>query len=113
MHQMRELGYILIDHTHAAPADLEQLRAAGVPDWAKDKRFEASTFTCTHCGGVVFMNPKRTRERSKCSRCNHLICDECGAKYYQKRECESLNERIERAMEEAGRSSVGSLILPA
>lgn len=40
---------------------------------------EWKTYTCHHCRGVVQMNPERTRTREYCPKCDHYICDVCGA----------------------------------
>jgi len=63
------------------------------------KLLEASTFTCTHCGAVVVMNPERTRERTKCFSCQHIICDNCAAIYSQTRVCDSLARKIDEQFE--------------
>ena len=41
--------------------------------------FECATYTCSHCQVVVMINPLRTRERAYCLKCDHRICDVCGA----------------------------------
>ena len=33
------------------------------------------TYTCGHCSDIVLMNPNRTRERRKCLKCGHTICE--------------------------------------
>jgi hypothetical protein len=42
-------------------------------------RMHAATLGCPHCGGVVFLNPMRKRERANCFKCNAYICDGCAA----------------------------------
>jgi hypothetical protein len=77
-----ELGYLMIDN---------RANGAGL--------FEASTFTCTHCGAVVVMHPLRTRPRTKCHGCRHLICDACAAAYSQDHVCLTLAQKIEEQFE--------------
>jgi hypothetical protein len=40
---------------------------------------EMHTMSCTHCGGVVVLNPQRIRARAYCRSCDHYICDNCAA----------------------------------
>lgn len=112
MIQRKELGYMLIDHQHADPLPEAMCRSMGIPIWARNRKFEASTFTCTHCGGVVVMNPERTRERAKCVQCNHLICDKCGTAYAQTLECNSLQKQFDRLSQGRQTGAGPTLILP-
>lgn len=64
----RQGGYLLIDH-RASP---------GTPAVAGGTLFEADTFTCCHCNGVVVKNPQRVRDRHMCFKCGHLTCDQVG-----------------------------------
>ena len=50
-----------------------------MPELGEGKMFEAPTLGCPHCQAVVVMNPKRTRERGFCSKCNRYVCDFCYA----------------------------------
>jgi hypothetical protein len=74
-------GYVNIDHS-ASP---------GMPAWwarrhgylphqvAEGSVYEADTYGCPHCGGVVVKNPERQRPREICFKCNTFICDTCAA----------------------------------
>lgn len=55
-------GYLLVDNRHSGGA-----------------LFEGAVSTCSHCQRQILRNPARTRERAFCFKCNHYICDECGA----------------------------------
>lgn len=72
-------GYLFVDHRASPGLTEEQARAFGYdPFQCKEgKVFEASTFGCIHCGSHVVMNPKRTRARAYCNKCNQYICDWC------------------------------------
>lgn len=59
----RHEGYLMIDN-----------RAGG------GALMETSTYTCSHCQRVVVKNPLRVRERAYCPKCDHYLCDECGAR---------------------------------
>jgi len=77
---LRDLeGYYMTDHRHAAPVPEDLLHRSGLPPAAGRGLFEAPTYTCKHCQRIVVMNPDRSRERTFCRGCNHLICDECAA----------------------------------
>lgn len=98
----RDLGHIEIDH-RAVDAPLPP----GVPRY-----FEAHTYTCTHCQRVVVMNPARTRERYKCSGCNHHVCDDCAALRHQGAACRTFAQVVDEARERAARQSASPVIVP-
>jgi len=56
----KDNGWLMIDN-----------RAAG------GKLLENHTMSCSHCGGVVVLNPQRIRARAYCRSCDHYICDDC------------------------------------
>lgn len=79
----RGLGYLSVDHRNVdAPI--------GVP-----RLFEADTYTCKHCQGIVVMNPARTRERYKCRGCNHHICDDCAVKRVGGEACKTFEQFVD------------------
>lgn len=83
------LGYLEIDQ-----------RGSGIPvEGTITPHAEFDTYTCTHCSGVVVMNPKRTRERYKCMGCNHHICDGCAADVAAGAECVTMQQRYEESIE--------------
>jgi hypothetical protein len=94
MLERKELGYLLVDN-----------RLSGGPF------LEASTYTCTHCGGVVVLNPERKRERAKCHSCRHQICDNCAAAYSQTHECRPLTRIIDEHFEKVSRGIPDSPII--
>ena len=74
-------GYLTVDH-RASPG----IPAALAVQMGMDPRlvgeggfFESATMTCTHCRGVVILNPQRTRARAYCQKCDHYVCDGCHA----------------------------------
>ena len=74
-------GYLIVDHS-ASPGLPEWFarRNGYDPDLTREgKVFEADTYGCPHCGGVVIKNPLRTRPRELCLKCNTFICDTCAA----------------------------------
>ena len=79
---MNREGYLLIDH-RASPginqAEVEHFRSLGhnIPLSPEGTIRELGTKSCAHCGGVVVLNPERTRDRGHCYKCNKYLCDPC------------------------------------
>ena len=67
-------GYMMLDH-RASPGVVGSDHFLPV---GEGQQFEAPTYTCSHCGTIVIVNPDRTRAREWCSGCDHYICDRCG-----------------------------------
>lgn len=100
--QPTNLGYLMLDN-----------RASGdLPPGVSSPFFEAATYTCTHCQSVVVMNPERKRERYKCSGCNHLICDNCGAKRAAGAPCKTYAQHLDELMELETKTNSSEIILP-
>jgi len=72
-------GEIFVDHRASPGLTNEQAIKLGyIPDkLSEGKVFEAPTMSCNHCGTVVIINPKRTRDRDWCSHCDMYVCDNC------------------------------------
>jgi hypothetical protein len=94
--QPRDLGYIEIDH-RSTPAPLPP----GV-----QRYFEGHTYTCSHCQAVVILNPARTRERYKCSGCNHHICDACAARKFSGEPCKTFAQTVDETLERSHRGTL-------
>ena len=74
-------GYLHVDHS-ASPGLPENFarRHNYDPDLVREGAvYEADTYGCPHCGGVVIKNPLRQRAREVCFKCNTFICDTCAA----------------------------------
>ena len=72
-------GYFMLDHRDSPGLPDAVALRTGLPEGAGRGLFEAPTYTCSHCQRIVVLNPKRNRERAYCPKCDHNICDECGA----------------------------------
>jgi hypothetical protein len=72
-------GYFMMDHRQTKPVPDKVVVATGLPVGSGAGLFEAPTYTCSHCQRVVVLNPNRRRERAYCRKCDHYICDDCGA----------------------------------
>jgi hypothetical protein len=67
--------------------------------------FEAPTYTCTHCSGVVVMNPARKRERYKCRGCSHHICDGCAAERTAGAPCKTMSQKFDEYLQQMSQVS--------
>jgi predicted RNA-binding Zn-ribbon protein involved in translation (DUF1610 family) len=72
-------GYLMIDHraSPGIPEDTALKMGLNPAEVGEGTLYEAPTMGCAHCGTVVIINPKRTRERAHCLKCNRYICDNC------------------------------------
>lgn len=104
-------GYLLMDHRAGDPVPDELVRDADLPPGAGRGLFEAATYTCSHCQFVVVIEPKRTRERAYCRRCDHFICDGCGAIYAQNKICKTFKQIVEETLEAAEKQAVSVPII--
>jgi len=76
----RHEGYLQIDHRNSPGVPAEVLAQFGLPPAAGMGLFEAAVLTCSHCQKQLLKSPTRTRERAYCPKCDHYLCDECGAR---------------------------------
>ena len=74
-------GHLIVDHRNSPGIPKEAAERMGLDPSlvAEGKVMEAATLRCCGCGGMVVMNPLRTRERAHCYQCNSYICDACVA----------------------------------
>lgn len=92
-------GVLIMDHRSMDGVPEDITRKQGLPVGSGQGLFEAPTFTCSHCPRVVVMNPNRTRERAYCGKCDHYICDRCGAIMAVTKECKTYKEVLEDIQE--------------
>lgn len=103
-------GWLLIDHRNSPGVSDELLDQslggrAGMPPGAGMGVTETATYTCSHCQTVVVINPLRTRERAYCRKCDHKICDRCGAiAAANGGACKTFKQIIEETQEAAVRN---------
>lgn len=99
-------GYLLIDNRFTPGLSDEMLREAGLdlPAGAGRGVIEVPTYTCSHCQVVVMLNPNRQRERAYCRKCDHYICDNCGAiRAANGGACKTFNQLLDEVQEAAAR----------
>ena len=102
-------GEILIDHRYSPGLSEEMVHTAGgiprvdaaLPPGAGKGVFEAPTFTCSHCPNIVVLNPNRQRARAYCRKCDHYLCDACGAKMAMDKVCLTQKQRMDELQESA------------
>ncbi len=83
-------GELYLDHRFTP--GLTDVETTGLPPGAGQGLFEAPTYTCSHCQTVVIINPDRQRDRAWCSKCDHYICDPCGAILAKTMQCRTLKQ---------------------
>lgn len=97
-------GYLLIDNSNGPGVSEEQLamlpRKHELEAVSEGKKFESATITCSHCHRIFLRNPARKRERAYCMKCDHYICDWCGAEAGRTRECRPMNAVLDEIQEQ-------------
>ena len=71
-------GEIVIDH-RASPGLTPAQVAGFAPAVAKGELYESAVVVCGHCDAAVILEPKRTRDRGWCPKCDRYTCDDCEA----------------------------------
>lgn len=89
----------MIDHRFTPGVSDAAMHAQDLPVGAGQGLFEAPTYTCSHCCTVVVINPLRNREREYCRKCDHYICDPCGAIMATTKECKTFDQIIDETQE--------------
>ena len=88
-------GYLLIDHRDSPGLDHPQLGPGSF--------YESPTRNCSHCERLIVLNPKRTRSRGYCPKCDSYVCDWCEAKRVSTGICYSMKQRIDEFMDQAAK----------
>lgn len=104
-------GYLFVDHRNSPGLSEAMTLAAGRPASAAGGLFEAATYTCSHCQSIVVIEPKRTRERAYCAKCDHYICDACGVLKAQNGECRPMEKVFDEALEQAVQAQQSGCII--
>lgn len=102
----RHEGYLQIDHRFSPGITAEDLAKAGVQGIPvpSGENFETATITCHHCQKVNRVNPKRTRPRGYCAKCDHYVCDFCEGIRVKTGECNPFIKIIDQLHEAQERS---------
>jgi hypothetical protein len=112
-HSKRSLeGEILIDHSASPGLTPADVAGTNIPAVGKGQIYESAVIICSHCQCAVIIEPKRTRERGWCSKCDRYLCDDCGLEMHRTLECKSVDRRIDEMLEVLDRyGSVSPLLL--
>lgn len=106
-------GVMTIDHSASPGVPDEIMVKSGYWPGAGKGKQESATFTCAHCERVVVVNPKRTRERGYCPKCDHYVCDTCEthrvASGYQ---CFNFKAMVDRLLNKAEKDRVSEVFQP-
>lgn len=110
-------GYLMIDNRVSQGIDDATMIAMGYPVGAGKGLFESATYTCSHCHAVVVIEPKRTRERGFCRKCNQRVCDSCETiRVMAGGACRSMaqiiDETLESAVKQADTEPTSILLIP-
>lgn len=89
-----------IDNRHAPVDDATMVALGYVPGSGRGV-YESATYTCSHCNCVVVIEPKRTRERGYCRKCDQRICDPCNALKAMNFECLPMKKLADDVQEAA------------
>lgn len=76
MSKLKREGYLMIDHraSPGLPPDFCWSIGLDCPSIGANTLYESPVITCCHCNVVMILNPKRTRPRGYCSRCDDYVC---------------------------------------
>ena len=92
-------GYLLLDNRNGPGFTDAEAVAAGLGAFVgmigPGSYVEAATYNCSHCNKEVIANPKRTRARAYCSKCDHDICDGCGTTLKLTGICQPINKTLD------------------
>ena len=101
-------GYLVIDHRNSPGVPQSVVGHTGKvsPAVPGGQLYESATVTCAHCQAIVILNPKRTRPRNYCAKCDDYVCDNpiCV------KECSPFARVIERTIERAIKGIRGILM---
>lgn len=91
-------GYVLIENRHSPVSLTQRLPNGETIVIAAGETFEAPTLTCCHCNTVTVLNPRRSRPRNYCRKCNAYCCDSPGCN----RDCTPTQLCVDLALAHVG-----------
>ena len=107
-------GYLMLDHSNSPGLDEKVIHEMGddLPLNAGRGKFEAPTYTCSHCQTVSILNPLRKRERVYCTGCDHYICDTCGAIRVKTGKCKTFLQIADEIQNKMVKQKYPIIIVP-
>ena len=103
-------GLLIMDHRDTPGTPDKVMQSQGLPAGSGKGLLEVPTYTCSHCPAVVVVNPLRNRARAYCRKCDHYICDRCGAVMAQTKECKTWTQLLETIQEQNFQDEVKGVI---
>jgi hypothetical protein len=108
MFSKRELeGYLEIDHRESPGITPELAAKVGrgtIPVLA-GTIFKAATYNCSHCEALVVINPKRTRTRGYCPKCDRYVCDLCEAELVRTGVCRPFKQVLDEFIDKTAKGA--------
>lgn len=103
-------GEILIDH-RASPGMTRAEVGLDVPAVGRGEVYESPTLVCRHCQMTIVLEPKRTRERTWCAKCDRYICDDCAVIYHKTLECLDMERTLDTIQNELERDGTSPTLV--
>lgn len=101
-------GYLEIDNRNS-PGISPELAAknhsgvkAVLPQEA-NKILQQITKKCSHCPAIVVLNPKRTRARGYCPKCDGFVCDTCETNRVLTGVCRPWKQQVDEYIDAAAK----------
>lgn len=103
-------GEFLIDHRASPGLTPEQVGGFG-PAVPRGELYESALVVCGHCQAAIILEPKRTRERGWCPKCDRYVCDDCETIRARTLECDSAERRLDKLQAQIETYGTSSLLL--
>ena len=108
MFSKRELeGYLEIDHRESPGISPELAAKVGlgtIPVPAGTV-LKTSTYNCSHCEALIILNPKRTRARGYCPKCDRYVCDMCEAERVRTGVCRPFKQVLDEFIDKSAKGA--------
>lgn len=98
-------GELVIDHRASPGLTAEDVGTFDTPTVPKGTLYESAVAVCGHCSYAIILEPKRTRERGWCSKCDRYLCDDCSRVLATTLQCRSIKQQIDQLHDLAERGS--------
>jgi hypothetical protein len=112
-------GVLTIDHRGTQGVADSVMAMHGLPAGSGTGIFECAAYTCSHCQRgvtVAFTGKSRVRETAWCKKCDHYLCDDCGAELHRTGVCypyRAMIDDLANKVEQTGQAvSPNDLIRP-
>lgn len=93
-------GYICVDHRWSPGLPDDVAASVDMLGYNRDL-YESAVARCNHCEAQVVLNPKRSRERGYCRRCDSYLCDACEFERTRTLQCVPFEKKVEEMLKAA------------